>query len=104
MVIERVCQKSEADSFERHAFVVRSLGDEIVGQVLTVGAHIAETVEGDGDKGVVDPLRSVLVVIVLLLLAFVRGCAELLGLVVAIAREHLVFDGNFLSSRSPLYG
>ena len=33
---------------ERHALVVGSLGDEIVGQVLTVGAHIAETVEGDG--------------------------------------------------------
>jgi hypothetical protein len=79
---------------ERHALVVGSLGDEIVGQVLTVGAHIAETVEGDGDEGVVDPPRSLFVVVVLLFLALMRCCAELLGLFVTIAWAHLVFDGE----------
>ena len=79
---------------KRHAFVVGSLIDEVVGQVDTIGAQVTKAVERHGDKGVIDRFRPLLVIAVLLFLSD-EGCgAELLGFLIAISGQELVLDGE----------
>ena len=77
-----------------HAFLVRSLRDERVGQLLTVGAQVAKAVEGDGDEGVLNRFRSALEGMVLLDFTYERSRAELLGFLRAIGGQELVLEGE----------
>lgn len=79
---------------KRHAFVVGSLIDEVVGQVDTMGAQVTKAVESHGDKGVIDRFRPLIVMAVLLFLSDEGRGAELLGFLIAISGQELVLDGE----------